>query len=220
MLIAHGSPGDDFHDRAFAHLSHGAPVVAYLGAANGEQPRWYRAIERALGKRYGAKVLHARAGTEAEIAETRRVLAGADVIYAGGGDVALLADRIVGSGLDAIVRARHRAGALLIGVSAGAIGLTAYWVRFPDDDPTLERPTRFRCIGAVPIAIDVHDEAADWEELRALLWAWGHEEPDAIVEGFGIPSRGALEIGPDGVPTPLGPPPKRLRLERGKVREV
>jgi hypothetical protein len=220
MLIAHGSPGDDFHDRAFARVPRGAPVVAYLGAANGEQPRWFRAIERALGKRYGAKVVHARAGSDDEIAEARPVLAGADVIYVGGGDVALLAERIVGSGLDEIVRARHAAGALLVGVSAGAIGLTSYWVRFPEDDPTLVCPTRFRCIGALPLAVDVHDEAADWEELRALLWAWGHEEPDAVVEGFGIPSRGALEIDADGVPTPLGPPPKRLRLERGKVREV
>lgn len=220
MLIAQGSLGDEFHDRAFARVAHGAPVVTYLGAANGEQPRWFRAIERALGKRYGAKVLHARAGSETEIAEARPILAGADVIYVGGGDVALLAERLVGSGLDVIVRERYRAGALLIGVSAGAIGLTAYWVRFPEDDPTLEHPTRFRCIGALPLAVDVHDEASDWEELRALLWAWGHEEPDAIVDGFGIPSRGALEIDPAGVPKPLGPPAKRLRLENGKIREL
>ncbi len=217
MLIAHGSPGDAFHDHAFARLPRGAPAVAYLGAANGEQPRGYRALERALGKRYGAKVLHARAGSEDEVAEARRILTGADVIYVGGGDVALLAERIVGSGLDEIVRARHRAGALLIGASAGAVGLTSYWVRFPEDDPALARPTRFRCIGALPLAVDVHDEASDWEELRALLSAWAADEPDAIVHAFGIPSRGALEIAPDGVPTPLGPPPKRLRLERGRI---
>ncbi len=220
MLIAHGSAGDAFHDRAFALVTRRSPVVAYLGAANGEQPRWYRSIAAALGKRYGAQVLHARAGTAGESDEARRILAGADVIYAGGGDVALFADRLLGGGLDEVVRARHRDGALLIGVSAGAIGLTSYWVRFPEDDPTLARPKRFRCLGALDVAVDVHDEASDWQELRALLGAWAAEEPDAVVEAFGIPSRAALEIGADGAATPHGPPPRRFRLERGKLREV
>lgn len=220
MLIAHGSPADAFHDRAFARVSVRSPQVAYLGAANGEHRGWFCQTARALEKRYRAAVAHARVGDEAENAEARRIVTESDVIYASGGDVELLAERMRASGLDEVVRARHRAGALLIGVSAGAIGLTSYWVRFPDDDEPLALPRRFPCIGALPVAIDVHDEASDWEELRALLAAWAREEPDAVVEGFGIPTRGALELDARGAATPLGEPAKRFRLERGKLSEV
>jgi hypothetical protein len=220
MLSANGDPGDADHDHAFALVSRPEPLVAYLGAANGEHTRWYRAVARALQKRYGAKVLHARIGTKGDVAEARRIVGEADVIYATGGDVGLFADRVVGSGLDEVVRERHRAGALLVGVSAGAIGLTAYWVRFPEDDPSLRQPTRFPCAGALRIAVDCHDEASDWEELRALLAAWAREAPDDVVDGYGIPAGAALFLDGHGAVMTRGGPPLRLRLERGRVFEV
>jgi len=43
-----------------------------------------------------------------------------------------------------------------------------------DDDAA--PPSLFACIGAVPISLDVHDEASDWEELRALLDAIARRE--------------------------------------------
>src|SRR5260370_14748202 len=117
-------------------------------------------------------------------------------------------------GLDELIRRRRREGAVLVGVSAGAIGLTRWWVEFPDDNPALTRPTRYACIGAVDCAVDCHDEDSDWEELRALLDAWAIEEPDAVVDAWGIPLGGAIEVGDGGV-THLGPPPKRLPLHPG-----
>jgi peptidase E len=220
MLIAHGGTRDSFHDRAFEGLSRRSPRVAYVGAANGDQPRWFHAVADSLAKRHGAETRHARSGTPAEVEEARRAIGDADLIYVSGGDVALLARRLVGGGLDRSIRERHRAGAHLVGTSAGAIGLTRYWVRFPEDDPTLARPTRFPCIGALPLAVDVHDEDSDWEELRALLACWGEDEPDAVVDGFGIPAGGALWLDDRSAVTPLGPPPKRLRLSHGRVVEL
>jgi hypothetical protein len=113
-----------------------------------------------------------------------------------------------------------------VGVSAGAIGLTRYWVHFPDDSADDDEnaassldPTRFACIGALPFAVDCHDEESDWEELRALLDAWAREEPGALVEAYGIPAGGALEIASDGSIRHLGPAPKRLRLDGGRIVE-
>jgi hypothetical protein len=161
---------------------------------------------------------HARAtpSPALALADTRRILDEAQLLYLGGGDVARLAERLRVLGLDEQIRRRHREGAVVVGISAGAIGLTRHWVQFPDDDDA--RPTRFACIGAIDIAVDVHDEDSDWEELRALLAAWAIDEPDAQVDAFGIPRGGALELGDAGV-TPLGPAPKRLRLDRGRIIE-
>ncbi len=122
-------------------------------------------------------------------------------------------------GLDEQIRRRHREGALVVGVSAGAIGLTRFWVRFPEDDEALAEPTRFACIGALDVAVDCHDEQSDWEELRALLAAWARQEPEAVVEAYGIPLGGALELAPSGAVTHLGPAPRRLRLDRGRIVE-
>jgi cyanophycinase-like exopeptidase len=219
ILIAHGVPGDALHDRAF-ELAGTTREVAWIGAANGDQRGWYELVASILHQRYGADVRMARtvAGVGFDAGETRRIVDAANVIYVAGGDVTLLAERVRALGLDEQIRKRHEAGALVVGISAGAIGLTRYWVEFPEDNPDLEQPTRFACIGALDVAVDCHDEESDWDELRALLAAWAREEPQAVVEGYGIPLGGALEVR-DAKVTHLGPPPKRLRLDRGRIVE-
>jgi peptidase E len=219
ILIAHGLPGDKLHDRAFERAG-ARPLVAWIGAANADQRAWYERVATVLRQRYGADVQMARTvpSVDFEPDATRRLVDAASMIYLGGGDVTLLAERVRALGLDEQIRRRHREGALLVGVSAGAIGLARYWVQFPDDNYDLPQPTRFPCIGAVDLAIDCHDEESDWEELRALLDAWRREEPDALVDAYGIPMGGALEVTDAGV-THLGPAPKWLRLDGGRIVE-
>ena len=218
ILIAHGVPGDRLHDRVF-ELAGARPLVAWIGAANGDEPAWYERVAKVLRARYGAEVELARTVGEFDADATRRLVDAATVLYLGGGDVALLAERARALGLDEQIRRRHREGALVVGVSAGAIGLTRFWVRFPEDDEALAEPTRFACIGALDVAVDCHDEQSDWEELRALLAAWARQEPEAVVEAYGIPLGGALELAPSGAVTHLGPAPRRLRLDRGRIVE-
>jgi hypothetical protein len=220
ILIAHGHPGDHLHDRAFA-LAPSRARVAWIGAASNDSPASFARTATVLRERYGADVAHARTvpAPDVDLAATRQLIEEADLLYLGGGDVALLAERLRVLALDEPIRRRHADGAVVVGISAGAIGLSRYWLRFPDeDDETDLRPSRFACIGAVDLAVDVHDEDSDWEELRALLDVWAADEPDAVVEAWGIPTGGALEVGPSGV-THLGPAPKRLRLDRGRIIE-
>jgi hypothetical protein len=220
MMIASGMPGDKFHDRAFAELP-GAPSVAWVGAANGDERRWFERAAEAVRKRYGATLQLARTvpAPDLDLGETRRILDGAQLILLGGGDPALIARHLPSAGLDDVIRRRRREGAVVVGVSAGAIGLCRYWVRFPEDEPALALPTRIACIGAVPIVCDCHDEESDWEELRALLDAWRREDPGGSVDAYGIPMGGALWLdGTDGV-TPLGNAPRHLRLDGGRVIE-
>ncbi|MCA1663158.1 MAG: Type 1 glutamine amidotransferase-like domain-containing protein [Myxococcales bacterium] len=171
ILIAHGLPGDELHDRAF-ELAGARPLVAWIGAANGDQRGWYERVAKVLRERYGAEVEMARTVGEHDGGETRRLIEAAAMIYIGGGDVSLLAERVRALGVDEVVRRRHQEG-----------------------------------------------EESDWEELRALLAAWEREEPGAVVDAYGIPLGGALEIAPTGTVTHLGPAPKWLRLDCGRIVE-
>jgi cyanophycinase len=212
ILIASSQSADRFHDRAFA-LAPKTPSVAWIGAAHGDTPGGFERTAALLAKRYGAKVLHAHAGAAEE---AQRIVSGADFVYLGGGDVRLLTERLRAAGLDETIRRRHADGAVVLGVSAGAIGLTPAWIDFPEEDGP---PVRFACLGAVPIAVDVHDEESDWEELRALLAVWAAEHPDAVVDAYGIPTGGALELDSAGVVTTLGRASRRLRLDHGRIIE-
>jgi hypothetical protein len=75
-------------------------------------------------------------------------------------------------------------------------------------------------MGALDLAVDCHDEQSDWEELRALLAVWGAAEPGAVVEAYGIPAGGALVLDGGAAPSPLGPSPRHLRLDRGRVVDL
>ena len=212
ILIAHGVPGDALHDRVF-ELAGARPLVAWIGAANEDSLPWFERAATVLRQRYGADMRRVLTGFADD---SHALVDEAPVLYLPGGDVSVLATRLREHGLDEKIRRRHAAGALVVGVSAGAIGLTRYWVEFPEDG---RLPYRFRCIGALDFAVDCHDEESDWEELRALLDAWQREEPGATVDGYGIPLGGALEIAPGGRVTHLGAAPKWLRLDGGRIVE-
>jgi hypothetical protein len=216
ILIAHGVPGDEFHDRIFelaGELAGARPLVAWVGAANEDSLPWFERHDKVLRPRYGADLRMVRTGFADD---SQRLVDEAPVIYLPGGDVSVLAGRLRALGLDETIRRRHAEGALVVGVSAGAIGLTRWWVEFPEDG---RPPYRIPCVGALPIAVDCHDEESDWEELRALLDAWQREEPGAVVDAYGIPAGGALEVATSGAVTSLGPAAKRLRLDGGRIVE-
>ena len=212
ILIAHGVPGDALHDRVF-ELAGARPLVAWVGAANDDSLPWFERAATVLKQRYGADMRRVMTSIEDD---SQRLVDEAPVIYLPGGDVSLLSQRLRALGLDERIRHRHAAGALVVGVSAGAIGLTRFWVEFPEDG---RAPYRIPCVGALGLAVDCHDEESDWEELRALLEAWQREEPGAVVDAYGIPLGGALEIAAAGTVTHLGPAPKWLRLDGGRIVE-
>ena len=212
ILIAHGVPGDALHDRVF-ELAGARPLVAWVGAANDDSLPWFERAATVLRQRYGADMRRVMTSVEDD---SQRLVDEAAVIYLPGGDVSLLSQRLRALGLDERIRHRHAAGALVVGVSAGAIGLTRFWVEFPEDG---RAPYRIPCIGALGLAVDCHDEESDWEELRALLDAWQREEPGSTVDAYGIPLGGALEIAASGTVTHLGAAPKWLRLDGGRIVE-
>ncbi|HXO26731.1 MAG TPA: Type 1 glutamine amidotransferase-like domain-containing protein, partial [Thermoanaerobaculia bacterium] len=158
-----------------------APRAAYLGASNGDAPEFYQLFLAAMEQ---IDVRDCRQIPALPAAEDLDFLAGADLILLAGGDVRRGWDAFKAAGLDQKLVERYYSGALLLGVSAGAVqlGLKGW-------DETGERTSDMLRI--VPFVVDVHDEPGWGRLLQAVPRAGEH------ARGIGIPSGGGAIYHPD-----------------------
>jgi cyanophycinase-like exopeptidase len=147
------------------------------------------------------------------IADDPGVVERADLIFVSGGDPTLGADVLERSGAAAWIRAAHARGTPVMGVSAGAIVLGEWWVRWPDDDEEdehLQQTSLVRCTGVVTDHVfDTHNEEDDWDELRVAAKLVQRGGLTAVF--LGIPTGGAIVLGNDGSMEVVGEQPFRLR---------
>jgi len=146
-------------------------------------------------------------------AEARAVIDRADLVFVSGGDPSLGAKVLHGGGASAWLREANERGVPLLGVSAGAILLGAWWADWAEGDEEPAAPGAgdagarlLGCIGAVPGHVfDTHNEEDDWDELRAVAELCARQrEPARFV---GIPTGGALVFHGDGTMEPVGAKP-------------
>jgi len=202
---------------AIAELLAKKPLVAYVGAASGDNVGFQRMISATFAWT-GARVRPVKlAAKTASVAAARALLEDADAVFVSGGDVQegmrVLEDR----GVTPLFRELARAGKLMIGLSAGSLMLAKEWVAFPDDDDT--KAHLFACIGAAPVHVDAHAEEDDWHEMRALLGLL-ERRGDPHPEGVGLTKKGCLRVHVDGETTTLtalGTPLPRFAVRHGKV---
>ena len=172
-----------FMDRIAACTGPGAPRAAYLGASNGDNPDFYSiflAAVEALGPAECRMILADPSD------EDRAFLEAADVVVLAGGDVERGWNAFTASGVGKAVEQRYHEGAVLIGVSAGAVQLgTAGW---PEGDADAAFPTW----GFAPFVMDAHAEDEEWASLRSVVRARG-----SGARGIGIPSGGGVILYPD-----------------------
>ncbi|HET6437273.1 MAG TPA: Type 1 glutamine amidotransferase-like domain-containing protein [Anaeromyxobacter sp.] len=186
------------------------PVVAYLGAATDDDPRfggWMKDLVASAGPCAFrlAPVSGGRAST------ARQIIEEADVVFVGGGDVELGMQRIGERDLAGALRRKHAGGVPFFGISAGAIMLARRWVRWPDPDDE-HSVEAFDCLGLAPVLCDCHGEEDGWGELKALLRLSG-----AAAVGYGLRSGAAVRVGPgDAVETVCGAV-DRFAVRGGKV---
>jgi len=120
-------------------------------------------------------------------------IASADWIYFSGGKPGYVVETLSGTPFWSAVVARHRAGAVLAGASAGAMMLGSSTFHFPDgiDETGLPRRVAVRdALGLLPgILVTPHFDAVPVELWRSWshLWPAGHrmlgiDEDTAIVE--------------------------------------
>jgi Peptidase family S51 len=183
QLLFWADDGGAFIDRVAACTGPGAPRAAYLGASNGDNPDFYSiflAAVEAIGPAECRMIPAEPAGEDLAFLEA------ADVVVLAGGDVERGWRAFEASGIGEAVERRYHAGAVLIGVSAGAVQLgTAGW---PERDADAAFPTW----GFAPFVVDAHAEDEDWASLRTVVRARG-----SGARGIGIPRGGGVILHPD-----------------------
>jgi cyanophycinase len=173
------------HNRYFigsirALLPSEAVKAAYVGASNGDLPEFYAMFREAMAC---AGIDDCRMIKSDFDADDSAYLDQADLILLAGGEVALGWDAFCAHGIDQRIVQRYAAGALIIGVSAGAVQLGRYGCK----ELGPGRRELFKTFGIVPYLIDAHDEKDDWQRLKHTLHLLGQGGT-----GIGIPSGGGM----------------------------
>lgn len=165
--------------------------ASYLGASNGDDPAYYAIFEAAmeiLGVTRRRMILSSFSTEDTEF------LANSEIILLAGGDAIRGWQMFTSNGAREAVMARYLEGALLIGVSAGAmqLGLRAY----PEGD--FSRDQLIETFKFVPLIIGAHQEKREWEPLKNAVRLTGDG-----THGVGIPAGGGAIYYPDGSLSPV-----------------
>ena len=183
------------------------PRAAYVGAANGDQPEYYSIFEGAMemiGVRDRRMILSDYSAAD------RAYLRSADLIVLAGGDVGAGLRVLRETGMDDDLDERRREGAVLVGVSAGAVHLGAMgWL---GDEPA--EGELVGTLGIVPFSVDAHDDASGWRRLRQLL---SRALPGSLA--IGVPIGSGIIHHPDGTLEPVGRSAVELRVEDDRIIE-
>ncbi len=163
------------------------PAAAYIGASNGDRKEFYSIFTVAME---ATGFLDHRMIPSAFTSEDREFLDRAQLILLAGGDVHRGWQTFETTGMKEHILARHTQGAVLVGVSAGAVQLGRHALNDKGDSSGLEL---FDVFGLVPALIDVHDEQRDWSRLASTVSLL-----DGAITGLGIPTGGGLLFHSDG----------------------
>ena len=166
------------------------PKAAYLGASNGDDPQFYELFTSAMET---VSIDQCRMIPSNPDDAAREFLKEADVILLAGGDVRVGWNAILQAKLNETLIDRYANGAVLIGISAGAmqLGKRAWGGDMPTDE------TLFPTLKLVPSVISVHEDE-DWAALREAVRLSG-----GTTLGVGIPRGGGIIYYPEHVMEPI-----------------
>ena len=133
----------------------------------------------------------------------------AQLIVLAGGDVRLGWNTFEKTGMKDVILDRHAQGAVLVGISAGAVQLGRYGIVETPESPTTELLNAFKL---VPVVIDTHDELAEWARLSRTIHLL-----EGAAAGLGIPSGGGVIVHADTTIEPLRRPAHEFRFEGTRV---
>jgi len=167
--------------------SEGPCKAAYIGASNGDKPEYYEIFLAAMNQ-VGI------ADDECQMIRSKRTrkkdykfLEEANLVLLAGGDIEK-GWNIIKEKFQQQVVDRYYNGAVLIGISAGAVQLGMRG--WKEGEPALD--SLFETFQLVPAVIDVHNEESDWANLHMVV-----EHMGSYNRGFGIPAGGAAAYHPD-----------------------
>lgn len=177
-LFERSADGARFLDDVVMNANSKRPSVAYIGASNGDNRSVYHDIF--LPAFESVDVGERRLIVSRPSADDLLFLAQADIILLAGGSVERGWNIFAGNGLQSLIAQRYRGGAMLLGISAGAVQLGCGGLT---EDASAVVPT----FGFLGLYVGVHEEREAWKSLRLAL---SLQHPP--VHGIGIPSGGGV----------------------------
>ena len=161
-----------------------APKAAYVGASNGDDPQFYSIFEAAMEN---IGIQDCRMITSSFTSADAAFMNEADIILLAGGDVERGWKVFKQVGLTELIVERYYKGAVLIGISAGAVQLGLFGLAQEESLNKL-----IDMLKLVPFIISAHEEGQEWKSLREAI-----ELLDGLAKGIGIPAGGGLIYYPD-----------------------
>jgi cyanophycinase-like exopeptidase len=183
-----------------------APRAAYIGASNGDRPEFYEIFAAAM---QSVGVADHRRIDSAFGEDDRAFLDSAQIILLAGGEVRVGWDAFERTGMKDVILARYAAGAVLLGISAGAIQFGRQAIVAAPESAASELLDVFNLVDAV---VDVHDERNEWSRLSSTI----HLLEGAAI-GLGIPTGGGLAVHPDGEIEPLRQPAHEFLFDGSRL---
>lgn len=184
------------------------PRIAYLGASNGDSSEAYSIFAGAVEGLKAARTRHVRAAySDAD----REFLESANVLLLAGGDVEAGWNAFTQKGVAEQIKARYQDGAVVIGVSAGAVQCGSHAAVWSESG----EGRLIEMLGLVPFIVDVHDEKEDWRRLSGTIRLM-----EGTASGIGVPSGGGLAVHPDGTLEPLRRAAEQFEFVEGKFRHA
>jgi len=176
--------------------------AAYIGVNNNNSPVYYEMFICAMA---GLEITNCRMISMNLTDEDKATLSIADIILIAGGEVIDGWNHMQKTGLHELITACYKNGAMLIGISAGAVQLGSCAV----DDAMNFIDT----LNLVPIMLDVHDETHEWRHLRNAL-----QNNSPRQAAIGIPYGGGMAWFPDQTMQALRKPLYEFRIADDDIK--
>jgi cyanophycinase len=193
-------------EEAVAEIRDTPLSAAYIGASNGDRPEFYDIFEAAVD---AVGITDRRMIASSFDEGDRAFLERAGLIILAGGDVRLGWNTFERTGMKDVILDRYTKGAVLVGVSAGAVQLGLYGIV---EKPASSETELLDVFKLAPLVVDTHDERADWSRLSQAI-----QSLEGTVTGLGIPSGGGVIVHTDATIEPLRRHTDEFRLEDGGV---
>ncbi len=190
QLLFWQNNGESLLKKLTADLFEKPLSAAYIGASNGDAQEYYEIF---VGAMENIGITDCKMISAFFEEDDKAFLKHADIILLAGGDVALGWKTFCAVGIDKAIHARYNEGALLIGVSAGAVqlGLSAITESTDSQNTSIGTET-FSTLQIVPHIIGAHEEGTEWHSLQHQI-----TETQGIYKAIGINTGGGAIYHPD-----------------------